>query len=104
MVEVKTGYKNHLPDFWARGHLTKWVKKAYKESKTHNQNVLMLLTQFHRRTALISINRCLCCLPYEVAYPVECEDVWLHMYVYKLKDILNIPFKQVFNFEEIING
>jgi hypothetical protein len=104
MVEVKTGYKNHLPDFWAYGHLTKWVKKAYKESKTHNQNVVMLLTQFHRKTALISVNRCLSCLPYEVAYPVECEDIWLHMYVYRLKDLLAIPFKQVFNFEEIIHG
>ena len=104
MIEIKIGYKNNLPTFWSYNKLVKWVKKAYIESKTHNQNIVMLITQFHNRPALISINYFICNLPYQVIYPVECKDVWLHMYTYKLKDLINIPFYQVFNFEEIIHG
>lgn len=103
MMEVKSGYKKHYPDFWAYGKLTGWVKKAYKESKTHNQNIIMIITQFYNKSALISINQCLCCLPYKVAYPVECGDVWLHMYVYRLKDLLEIPFQQVFDLPTLVN-
>lgn len=102
MIEVKNGYEKHTPTFWKNEQLKKWVRKAYKESKTHNQNIIMLVTQFKHKPALISLNQCLCCLPYQVAYPVECKDVWLHMFVYRLKDLLQIPFHQVFNLSELI--
>ena len=32
------------------------------------------------------------------------SDESFEQYVYRLKDLLAIPFKQVVNFEEIING
>jgi hypothetical protein len=102
MVEVKSGYKDHYPDFWAYGKLIGWVKKAYKESKTHEQNILLIITQFFNKSPLISINQCLCCLPYKVAYPVEVNNAWIHMYVYRLKDLLKIPFQEAFNLSELV--
>lgn len=102
LIEVKSGYPKDLPTFWTYNKLSKWVQKSYIESKTHNQFIIMVITQFHRKPALISMNYFVKDLPYQVVFPVECEDTWLHMYVYKLKELLNIPFKQAFDFQDII--
>lgn len=101
MIEVKTGYKDHYPDFWSYGKLTSWVKKAYKESKTHNQKIIFVITQFYQKSPLISISTCLN-IPYKVIYPVEVSDKWIHMFVYRLKDLISIPFETVFNLSELV--
>lgn len=104
LMEVKNGYKKHYPDFWRYTQLTAWVKKAHKESKTHNQNVLFIVTQFFRKTALVTTNYCPTALPFKVSFPIELDDQWKFMYVYRLKDMMNIDFREVFNFNTLING
>ncbi len=102
LIEVKSGYPKDLPSFWAYNKLSKWVQKSYIESKTHNQFIVMVITQFKSRPALISMNYAIDILPYKVIFPVECEDKWLHMHVYNLKELLDIPFKTAFDFNKII--
>lgn len=104
LMEVKNGYKKHYPDFWKYGQLAGWVKKAYRESKTHNQHILFVTTQFYRRTALVTTNYCTTALPFQVSFPVELDNQWKFMYVYRLKDMMSIDFKQVFDFNKLING
>ena len=104
LMEVKNGYKKHYPDFWKYGMLAGWIKKAYKESKTHNQSTLFVATQFYRRTALITTNYCTTALPFKVSFPIELDNEWKFMYVYRLKDMMSINFKEVFDFNKLING
>lgn len=103
IMEIKSGYKKHYPDFWKYGMLAGWVKKAYKESKTHNQNTIMLITQFYNRTALMTTNYCTSALPFQISFPLELDDQWKFMYVYKLRQLMSIDFKTVFDFNKLIN-
>jgi hypothetical protein len=103
MMEIKTGYKKHYPDFWKYGMLAGWIKKAYKESKTHNQNILFIVTQFYKRTALVTTNYCTTALPFNVSFPVELDNEWKFMYVYRLKDMTDLDFREVFDFPKLVN-
>lgn len=102
LMEIKSGYAKHYPDFWKYGKLGSWVKKAHKESKTHNQKILMVITQFHNRTALMTTNYCTSALPFQVSFPIVLDDTWNYMYVYKLIDVMKLEFRQVFDLPKLV--
>lgn len=102
IMEIKSGYKEHYPDFWKYGKLINWVKKIYKESKTHNQNIILLITQFHNRPALITTNYCTNSLPFNVSFPIILDGSWNYMYTYRLIDMMKLNFKDVFDLPNLV--
>lgn len=102
IIEVKSGYTKHAPDYWKNTQLAKWFIKAYEEGQVHNQNIVFLCTQFLNRTALLSTNYLLPFIPYSVCFPILLPDEqWIQVYVYKLKEVLQIDFHKMFNIEAL---
>jgi len=102
-IECKNGYLKHEPNFWKYEQMSKWVKKSYKESKIHGQRIIWLINQFPRKTALLSTNHLLQQLPFKVCWPVETEDGFIYMYTYRLKDVMEFNFYDLYNIEELTN-
>jgi hypothetical protein len=102
LMEIKSGYSKHCPDFWKYGKLLSWIRKSHKESETHNQKIILLITQFHNRPALITTNYCSNALAFNVSFPIILNGCWNYMYTYRLIDMTKLNFKEVFDLPNLV--
>lgn len=100
MIEIKTGYKENIPTFWSYDKILLWYKKAKKECEKTNQNIILLICQFKNRSALLITNKCLEKIPFTVCIPAIVSEYDVeYAFVYILKDVLKISFKEIFNYD-----
>ena len=100
-IEVKAGYPKHVPTFWKYKQLCKWVEKIHIETKIHSQYIIWLITQFPSKPALLSTNYLLPLLPFTVSWPVETIDGCMHMYTYKLKEVMKFNFYDLYDIQKL---
>jgi hypothetical protein len=104
IIETKTGYCNHKPTFWNYTQIHTWACKLKKESVKYNQYIMYLICQFKNMPPLLFTNYLLNSLWYNVSFPIHYKTISENMYCYKLSDVLKIPFYELYDIAELVNG
>jgi len=97
MIEVKSGYRSHIPNFWSYEKVADWYRKARIESRDTDQNILFLICQFKNKQALLITNQCLEKIMFNVCIPVNMKNGEVeYAFVYTLNDVLKWNFQDLF--------
>lgn len=101
MVEIKTGYAEHLPTFYNHTKVMTWINKAYKESQSSNQPIMMLITRFKHKRPLLFTNYYIQTQPFDLIVPLYLNDLICPIYVYKFYDITQYRYDYIFDMTQI---
>jgi hypothetical protein len=98
--ECKTGYKEHTPTFWSYLKIEEWYKKAYFKIQEHSEqkNIVMVLRFLSKPILVVTdyqidINKLLM----HLIIPIKIEENIITLNVYKYKELLNLPFNDLFS-------
>ena len=101
MIEIKSGYEEHIPTFWSYSKPANWYIKAVEEGKIHNQYIIFLICQFLNKQALLFTNYQLDLnkIYPNIIIPIPIENDLHWIFIYNLKWVLDINFMELFNKE-----
>lgn len=103
MVEIKTGYQDHLPNFYNYKTVKNWFIKAEEESIINKQWVVLLITRFKYKKPLLFTNYYITRIPLNVIMPIyDNKNNMKLVYVYNFYDMLEYKYNYVFNMESIV--
>jgi hypothetical protein len=103
-VEVKNGYKEHIPTLMNQTRLRKWLVKLLNE-RTATQRIPIFIAQFHYQPAILLTNIQLNALS-TISLAQEYNGDWEIFYVYMFKELLEQNFMEVMPdwFQDVINS
>ena len=104
VIECKTGYPTHSPDFWRHTQVDTWFKKAYEEGQINNQPIVLLICQFKHKQALFMTNHMIDVdkAMFDVAFPVQMNGNTHYVYSYIFNELLKKNFHTLFSIEKIM--
>ena len=108
VIECKNGYKNQIPNLNNQTIVRTWLKKLYQEMIDHpcNQKIIYLIASFHGYSPLLFTDLK---LNPELVYPDLIINIKIisgeiiPFYIYKYKELLELPFFKIYDNTEIIN-
>lgn len=93
IVELKTGYKDDIPDFYSQGLIHKWIDKMFDEA-TDMQHTPFLITQFYRKPPLL-ITTLQLDFWSDILMSHKKDDIVHIFYVYKFAELMDTCFKNI---------
>ena len=104
LIETKTGYPQHSPDFWKHTQVDTWYKKAYLEGQINNQPIVLLICQFKYKQALFMTNHLIDvnAAMFDVAFPVQINGTTHYVYSYVFNKLLEKNFHSLFDISQIM--
>lgn len=93
VVELKNGYKDHVPTLMKQTMVRKWMVKLLSE-RTITQKLPLLICQFHYQIPIL-LTTLLLDAYCDISLIQEYNGTYEVFYVYKYKDLLNVNFFDV---------